>query len=715
MSCNGHVTCNGDESVMNLQEELRLMRMEQWQSNGRALVLIVERDEAREQLSNLEKLFREKELEHEEEVRVHQEEVAELQRRLDTETQRLVSESVRLCAQLERAMAAKKPSGASESEASQEKEKEMDILTNELALLRKGMKDSSAALAGARQREADLSETIAKVRDEMQVAREGMEAVMRRDAVKELEVENLKRDLAMVGDERDVLKEELHRQQLQQQYDMDDALQELHEAGEEATRAKEELVQVSAARDRLSSQVAELTRVVDGLESLKREAERDIEAKENEILRLGHEVDRLQEQGKAAAEAAREELSQTLDSLAKVRQQLSQSEKENSEQHALAYSKISEFKRALDDMTSKAAALEEDVRNAESRAREAVPPAAPGAPLQDSSKVEAAACQQCEAVQETCNRTARELRQQVGSLKQDVIRHKQEGDAMSQALSAARTKLSQLEDKATEVERVKTELENQRLRHNEKQREQLEKMSRERSKISEEMRSAFKELTARQHKLDLCKKLVTNVDWQLSTLLETSSAEANAHVYAELLACQKEGDALRLKLNFPASPRMHTAAAATAGLDSSGGIHGVMISSTAAKQPAGVVAEDGGGGGIGGSGGGVDAMGYDEAQQEGVAFKAGPKLKSILRSSKPSGVSGNAAAEPRATDDGKGACAALDQGSKGDPGAPAAPARRVMFAVEEEPSLDDESLAKHLSPPISIPAISIPDADTVSL
>jgi chromosome segregation ATPase len=709
---------------MNLQEELRLMRMEQWQSNGRAMVLIVERDEAREQLSNLEKLFQEKELEHEKEVRVHQEEVAELQRRLDTETQRLVSESVRLCAQLERAMAAKKSSGASESEASQEKEKEMEILTNELALLRQGMKDSSAALAGARQRESDLSETIAKVRDEMQVAREGMEAVMRRDAVKELEVENLKRDLAMVGDERDVLKEELHRQQLQQQYDMDDALQELHEAGEAATRAKEELVQVSAARDRLSSQVAELTRVVDGLESLKREAERDIEAKENEILRLGHEVDRLQEQGKAAAEAAREELAQTLESLAKVRQQLSANEKENSEQHASAYNKISQLQRALDEMASKAAALEEDVRNAENRAREAAAPAAPGAALQDSSKVEAAACQQCEAVQETCNRTARELRQQVGSLKQDVIRHKQEGDAMSQALSAARTKLSQLEDKAAEVERVKTELENQRLRHNEKQREQLEKMSRERSKISEEMRSAFKELTARQHKLDLCKKLVTNVDWQLSTLLETSSAETNAHVYAELLAHQKEGDALRLKLNFPASPRMHTGAAATAGLGSSGGIHGVMhVSATAAKQPAGVVAEDGGGGDVGGSGG-VDAMGYKEAQQEGVAFKAGPKLKSILRSSsvtsirKPSGVSGNAAAEPRATDDGKGAGAALDQGSKGDPGAPGAPgapARRVMFAVEEEPSLDDESLAKHLSPPISIPAISIPDADTVSL
>ena len=609
-------------------------------------------------------------------------------------------------------MAAKTPSGARESEASLEKEKEMEILTNELALLRQGMKDSSAALASARQREADLSETIAKVRDEMQVAREGMEAVMRRDAVKELEVENLKRDLAMVGDERDVLKEELHRQQLQQQYDMDDALQELHEAGEEATRAKEELAQVSAVRDRLSSQVAELTRVVDGLDSLKREAERDIEAKENEILRLGHEVDRLQEQGKAAAEAAREELSQTLDSLANVRQQLSASEKENSEQHASTYSKISALKRALDDMTSKAAALEEEVRNTENRAREAAPPAAPGAALQDSSKVEAAACQQCEAVQETCNRTARELRQQVGSLKQDVMRHKQEGDAMSQALSAARTKLSQLEDKAAEVERVKTELENQRLRHNEKQREQLEKMSRERSKISEEMRSAFKELTARQHKLDLCKKLVTNVDSQLSTLLETSSEETNAHVYAELLACQKEGDALRLKLNFPASPRMRTAAAAAAGLGSSGGMHG---SATAAKQPAGVVAEDGGGGG---SGGGVDEMGHKEAAlQEGIAFKAGPKLKSILRSSnitsitrKPSGLSGNAAAEPRATDDGKGAGAALDPGSKGDPAASAVPARRVMFAVEEEPSLDDESLAKHLSPPISIP-----DADTVSL
>jgi len=65
-------------------------------------------------------------------------------------------------------------------------------------------------------------------------------------------------------------------------------------------------------------------------------------------------------------------------------------------------------------------------------------------------------------------------------------------------------RLSQLTSGVGQVEGIKLELESQRLRHNEKQREQLEKMSRERSKISDEMRSAFQELTARQHKLDLC-------------------------------------------------------------------------------------------------------------------------------------------------------------------------------------------------------------------
>ena len=71
-------------------------------------------------------------------------------------------------------------------------------------------------------------------------------------------------------------------------------------------------------------------------------------------------------------------------------------------------------------------------------------------------------------------------------------------------------------------------------------------MCRERSKISDEMRSAFKELTARQHKLDLCKKLVTNVDSQLSILFDNAPASAESEVHAELLARQKEGDALRV-------------------------------------------------------------------------------------------------------------------------------------------------------------------------
>jgi chromosome segregation ATPase len=329
-----------DETVLKLQDELRLMRTEQRQSNGRAIILLGERDDAREQLHRIQRSLQEKELEHQEEAR-------DLQRRLDSETQRLAAESARLCAQLEQAMAAKQSSalGARESEASQEKEKEM--MASELALLRQGIKDSSAALAASRQREADLSEAIARVRDEMQMAREGMEAVMKRDAAKELEVENLKRALAMVGDERDVLKSELHSQQLKQQSEMDDALQELHEASEEASRAKEELAQVCATRDRLSSQVAALTRSVDSLDSLKREAERDIEAKENEIVRLGQEVHVLQDQSKAAAEAARDELALTLDSLSKARQQLAACEKEILDLHVASGSKVAELSRGM--------------------------------------------------------------------------------------------------------------------------------------------------------------------------------------------------------------------------------------------------------------------------------------------------------------------------------------------------------------------------------
>jgi chromosome segregation ATPase len=376
-------------------------------------------------------------------------------------------------------------------------------MRKELEFLRSSMKEASRNLAAARKREALLSDTVAQIREQMQVAREGMETVMKRDAAKQLELENLQRSMAMLGDERDVLKSELHRQQQQQQTEMDDALQELHEASEEATRAKAQSTEAAAARETLSAQLALLTRDLESLESGKREAARDVEAKEIEIQRLGLEVRDLQEQSAATSAAARDELALTLESLSKTRQSLSASQKEFQEERARLQARLEVLQGAVGHGTRKAAALEEEVRNLERKAEEAASAAAApaGAPQGPAS---GQACKQCEVLQETSR-----------GLRLEMVALKQHSDTSSTALAAALARSKELEGMAAEVETVKNELEAQRLRHNEKQREQLEKMSRERSKISDEMRSAFKELTARQLKLDLCKQLVALLDAQV--------------------------------------------------------------------------------------------------------------------------------------------------------------------------------------------------------
>ena len=175
-------------------------------------------------------------------------------------------------------------------------------------------------LEAAHSRESELAHAVADLRNQLVAAREGMEAVVRREAASLLELEALQRAMAMVGDERDVLKSELHKQQQQQRTEMDDALQELHEASEDASRAKLEAAEAAAELERVSARLAAVSLQVETSDSARREAEGLVEAKEQEIARLELEVRALQEQSASSSAAARDEMTVTLDTLLQTRQ-----------------------------------------------------------------------------------------------------------------------------------------------------------------------------------------------------------------------------------------------------------------------------------------------------------------------------------------------------------------------------------------------------------
>ena len=175
-------------------------------------------------------------------------------------------------------------------------------------------------LEAARSRESELADAVSDLRNQLATAREGMEAVMRREAASLLELEALQRAMAMVGDERDVLKSELHKQQQQQRTEMDDALQELHDASEDASRAKLEAAEAAAELERVSARLAAASLQVETADSARREAQGHAEAKEQEIARLELEVGALQEQSASSSAAARDEMTVTLDTLLQTRQ-----------------------------------------------------------------------------------------------------------------------------------------------------------------------------------------------------------------------------------------------------------------------------------------------------------------------------------------------------------------------------------------------------------
>ena len=175
-------------------------------------------------------------------------------------------------------------------------------------------------LEAARSRESELADAVSDLRNQLATAREGMEAVMRREAASLLELEALQRAMAMVGDERDVLKSELHKQQQQQRTEMDDALQELHDASEDASRAKLEAAEAAAELERVSARLAAASLQLETADAARREAEGHAEAKEQEIARLELEVGALQEQSASSSAAARDEMTVTLDTLLQTRQ-----------------------------------------------------------------------------------------------------------------------------------------------------------------------------------------------------------------------------------------------------------------------------------------------------------------------------------------------------------------------------------------------------------
>ena len=272
------------------------------------------------------------------------------------------------------------------------------------------------------------------------------------------------------------------------------------------------------------------------------------------------------------------------------------------------------------------------------------------------------ACEQCEAGWKAMH-----------TLRCELHEHKEQLQGKTQALSEAVHKIAELEDKASQVEAVKSELEAQRLRHSEKQREQLEKISHERAKISQEMHSAFKELTARQHKLDLCKRLVIILDAQRSADLRLLARDRNAEIEEEVLQRERDAEALRLKLGFPPGPRVQTQ-------------HRHLVpplddASTSSGQS---------------SSAGAPFCAH--------AAQPRPPLKSIVKG----GRAARRAAGIEAPAGGVCGQQAEQGGIGGGEG------RRVMFAVEEEESLDDEKMAAHFQ--VAQTAVqSEPSLDDVAL
>ena len=273
-------------------------------------------------------------------------------------------------------------------------------------------------------------------------------------------------------------------------------------------------------------------------------------------------------------------------------------------------------------------------------------------------------CEQCEAG-----------RKAMHTLRFELLEHKEQLQGKTRALSEAVHKIAELEHKASQVEAVKSELEVQRLRHSEKQREQLEKISHERAKISQEMHSAFKELTARQHKLDLCKRLVIILDAQRSADLRLLARDRTAEIEEEVLQREQDAEALRLKLSFPPGPRVQTQHRQQ--------VPALDDASTSSSHSS--------------------SAGAPFCAQKGAGLPR-PPLQSIVKG----GRAARRAAGIKAPA-GDGCCQQAEQGGLGG-GA----ARRVKFAVEEEESLDDEKMAAHFQV-AQTAVLSEPSLDDVAL